>query len=182
MQYFISEKFLKNYGMITDNVDVTDFSPLVQNAAKAFIKPMIGSYFFNDLLTKYNNQTLSQDEINLVEIMKFAIAWRATAEAGVSLTYQLKNKGYQTQGGDNSEAVEDKVVWKMYDHYIQKAYVFEKELKDFLLKKKFTSLITENKMQHHVCACVCDVGSCCCIIIKIKFCLLSNLNKTNILS
>lgn len=156
-QFFVTEKFLKTYGMITDNVDAADFSPLVQNAAKAFIKPMIGSNFFNDLLTKYNNQTLSNDEVKVVEIMKFAIAWRATAEAGVSLTYQLKNKGYQTQSGDNSDAVEDKVVWKMYDHYIQKAYVFEKELKDFLLANKalypeFTSTLNnDSSIKHNDC-------------------------------
>lgn len=142
--------------MITDNVDSTEFSPLVQNAAKAFIKPMIGSYFFNDLLTKYNNQTLSTDEVKVVEIMKFAIAWRATAEAGVSLTYQLKNKGYQTQSGDNSEPVEDKVVWKMYDHYIQKAFVFEKELKDYLTENKslypaFESQLNNDSTIKHSC-------------------------------
>jgi hypothetical protein len=122
--------------MITDNVDANDFAPLVQNAAKAFIKPMIGTYFFNDLLEKYNTQTLSADEIRVVEIMQFSIAWRATAEAGVSLSYQLKNKGYQTQSGDNSEAVEDKVVWKMYDHYIQKSVIFDKELKTLLTDEK----------------------------------------------
>jgi hypothetical protein len=144
-QYFVTEKFLKTYGMITDNVDVTDFSPLIQNAAKAFIKPMIGSYFFNDLLTKYNNQTLTVDESKVVEIMQFSIAWRATAEAGVSLSYQLKNKGYQTQSGDNSEAVEDKVVWKMYDHYIQKSFVFEQELKNYLTlnKNSFPEFISD---------------------------------------
>jgi hypothetical protein len=136
MIYFVSEQWMKTNGMITDNVDVTDFSPLIQNAAKAFLRKQIGTYFFNDLLTKYNSQTLSADEEVVGGIMKYIIGWRATAEAGVSLTYQLKNKGYQTQSGDNSEAVEDKVVWKMYDHYIQKCYVFEADLKEYLKANK----------------------------------------------
>lgn len=136
MVYFVTERYLKLYGMITSNVDATDFTPLIQYASKAFIKKQIGSYFFEDLLTKYNNQTLSEDEVNLVEIMKYSIAWRATAEATISLSYQLKNKGIQIQKDDNSDAPEMKVVTFMYDQHIQKANYFQSELKTFLLANK----------------------------------------------
>lgn len=155
--WFCTEKFLKDYGMITANVDSTDFSPLTQLASKAFIKPLIGSYFFNDLLVKYNAQTLSNDEIRVVEIIKFAIAWRATAEAVVSLTYQLKNKGIQVQNGDSSEAVEDKVVWKLYDHYIQKAIYFQDELRDFLKDNKDLYPVYEDVLNNDSSI----KGSCC---------------------
>lgn len=136
MVYFLTERYLKLNGMITSNVDATDFTPLVQFCSKAFIKKQIGTYFFNDLLTKYNNQTLNADETTLVEIMQFAIAWRVTAEAGVSLSYQLKNKGYQRQRDDNSDSPEMKEITFLYDHYIQKALYFEIEIKDYLVKNK----------------------------------------------
>ena len=136
MIYFCTERYLKLYGMITSNVDASDFTPLIQFASKAFIKKQIGSYFFDDLLTKYNNQTLNADETELVEIMQFAIAWRATAEAVLSLTYQLKNKGLQKQNDDNSESVEKDETTFMYDNYIQKAQYFELELKQFLIDNK----------------------------------------------
>ena len=71
MQYFVTENWLKTNGVITANVDATDFSPLVQFAAKAFIKKQIGSYFFEDLLTKYNAQTLSLVEQSVVEKMQW---------------------------------------------------------------------------------------------------------------
>jgi hypothetical protein len=158
MVYFVTENWMKTNGMITDNVDVTDFSPLIQNAAKAFLRKQIGTYFFNDLFEKYNAQTLSTDEEEVVAIMKYIIGWRATAEACVSLSYQLKNKGLQTQSGDNSEAVEDKVVWKMYDHYIQKCYVFEKDLYDYLIDNKdlfpnFTSTLNKDSSIKTKCNC-----------------------------
>lgn len=136
MIHFVTEKFLKTYGVITDNVDVTDFSPLVKSASIAFIRPMLGTVFFNDLLAKYNDQTLSADEETLVAKMQFAISWRMMAEAGVTLTYQLKNKGYQTQSGENSDAVADDVVWKLYTHYNQKAFVFQDEIKTYLKENK----------------------------------------------
>lgn len=134
--YFITENFIKANGIITQNVDVKDFSPLIQFAAKAFVKKQIGSYFFDDLLTKYNNQTLSADETLLVEKMKYPILWRASAQAVITLTYQLKNKGLQKQDDDNSQAVELKEATFMYDNYIQQAILFEKELKDYLVANK----------------------------------------------
>jgi hypothetical protein len=136
MIYFVTERYLKLYGMITNNVDASDFTPLIQFASKAFVKKQIGSYFFDDLLAKYNAQTLSANEIELVDIMKFAIAWRATAEAVLSLSYQLKNKGIQRQRDDNSDAAEMNEITFMYDNYIQKAQYFEAEMKQFLIDNK----------------------------------------------
>jgi hypothetical protein len=136
MIYFCTENWLKTNGAITANVDATDFSPLVQFAAKAFIKKQIGSVFFEDLLTKYNAQTLSVAEQAVVEKMQWAIGWRASAQAVLTLTYQLKNKGLQKQSDDNSEAVELKEATFMYDQYIQQAGLFENELKEFLIANK----------------------------------------------
>lgn len=136
MIYFCTERYLKLYGMITSNVDASDFTPLIQFASKAFVKKQIGSYFFNDLLTKYNNQSLSENETELVEVMQFAIAWRATAEAALSLTYQLKNKGLQKQNDESSESVDKEEATFIYNQYIQKAIYFEAELKQFLIDNK----------------------------------------------
>lgn len=136
MIYFITENYLKTQTVLTDNVDVTDFAPLVQFAAKAFVKPAIGSYFFDDLLTKYNAKTLSADETLVVEKMQPAIAWRALAHSVITLTYQLKNKGIQKQNDDNAEAVELKEVTFLYDHYVQQAILFQTELKTYLNDNK----------------------------------------------
>ena len=134
--YFITEKYIKNQGIITSNVDVSDFTPLVQYSAKAFIKKQIGSYFFNDLLEKYNNQTLDIYETSLVEIIQYAILWRTCANASITLSYQLKNKGVMRQNGDNETSAEFEEVTFIYDHYIQQAIYFEAELKQFLIDNK----------------------------------------------
>lgn len=134
--FFITEKFIKNQGIITSNVDVTDFTPLVQYCAKAFIKKQIGSYFFDDLLVKYNNQTLSADETALVERMQYAILWRVCANATITLSYQLKNKGVMRQSGDNETSAEFKEVTFLYDHYISQSDYFQAELKTYILANK----------------------------------------------
>ncbi len=136
MTYFVSETFIKKNGIVTANVDVTDFAPLIQYSAKAFVKKQIGSVLFADLLAKYNAQTLSPGEITLVEKMQWAISWRACANAVITLSYQLKNKGIQKQNGENSDAADLKEITFVYDHYIQQAVYFESELKDFLITNK----------------------------------------------
>lgn len=134
--FFVTENFMKQNGVITNNVDATDYAPLIQFSAKAFVKPQVGSFLFKDLLTKYNAQTLSPEEELLVEKMQWAIAWRAMAQSVLTLTYQLKNKGLQKQSDENSESVELKEAQFMYDHYLQYAILFEAELKDFLILQK----------------------------------------------
>lgn len=158
MNYFISEAFIKTYVVIPDNVDVKTFAPLVQGAAYAYIKPMIGTYFFNDLLTKYNNQTLSTDELVVVEKIQFAILWRLCAKAGITATYQLTNKGYQTQNDDNSESVGLDVVTYMDATYIQEAIIFQNELKQFLIENYndypfFTDKLNKDSSVRGLCGC-----------------------------
>jgi hypothetical protein len=136
MIYFCSENYLKQIGIINDNVDATAFMPLVQFASAAFIKKQLGSIFYQDLLTKYNDQTLDANEIIIVEYIQPAVCWRAVANAGVSLTYGLFNKGYQKQTGEQSTNVDLKEVQFMYDHYIQQAFYFENELKTYLIANK----------------------------------------------
>ncbi len=136
MEYFIGEKFIKDYGTVHKNCDVKDIVPNVEYAAKAFIKRQLGTYFFDYLVTTYNAATLSVDEIALVDRIKWAVLWRAIAESSISLTYQLTNKGYQKQTGDNSEALELKEVQWMYNGYITKADYFQKELGDYLVANK----------------------------------------------
>ena len=146
--FFITEAFLKGNGIMNGNIDAAEYTGLIQGCAKSFIKKQIGSYFFNDLLSKYNAQTLSADEILLVEKMQFAIAWRLKSEAGTTLTYQLKNKGYQKQNDDNAESLELKEVTYLADSYLQKAILEELEIKEFLIANKDlypAFLSTENK-------------------------------------
>ena len=131
--YFVTQTFLQENAMFAENIDALGYTPLVQVAAKSFIKPILGTYFFDDLLVKYNNQTLNQNEEILVEKMQYSIGWRVAAEGVISLTYQLKNKGVQTQSGDNSVAPEDRVIWKLSDHYIQKAILHQNEIIDYLV-------------------------------------------------
>ena len=132
MIYFVTEQWLENNTPITSNVDATDVSIWLTVNAENWVRKIIGTYFFNDLLKKYNNQTLSADEITLVDMMKPAIAWRAASDAVYGLSYQLKNKGLTQQSGDYSEPSELNEVQFGMEHYAQKAANYEQVIYDYL--------------------------------------------------
>ena len=79
--YFVTENYLKVNTPITANVNITEVLPLVKGAADMWTQSTLGTYFYNDLLVKYNAQTLNPDEETLVALMQPSIAWRAAADA-----------------------------------------------------------------------------------------------------
>jgi hypothetical protein len=134
--YFVTENYLKVNTPITANVNITEVLPLVKGAADMWTQSTLGTYFYNDLLVKYNDQTLNPDEETLVALMQPSIAWRAAADAVIELSFQLKNKGIQTQSGDNSAAAESKMVQFMNRHYAQKAEFYEQKMWEYLVKNR----------------------------------------------
>ena len=136
MLYFITETYLKTNTPITANVDVTDVTPYIATQSALRVQPILGTTFYNHMLTAYNNQTLTPDEIDLVEFIQPVIAWRSAEDAVFGLTYQLKNKGLQTQNGDYSASVSRSEVAFGMEHYAQKASFFEQRLIRWLLANR----------------------------------------------
>ena len=136
MIYFVTENYLKVNTPITANVDVTDVFPYVKPASDMRVQAILGSYFYAYLLAAYNAQTLNGDETTLVEKIQPVVAWRAAEQAAFGLTYQLKNKGIQTQFGDYSNNVSQSETAFVMDHYGQMAAFYEKRLTNYLLENK----------------------------------------------
>lgn len=136
MIYFVTEAFLKANTPITANCDVTDIIPWVQIAADMEIRPILGTYFYDIILDKYNAQTLDANETTLVSFIKPAIAWRAAGLSVYGLVYQLKNKGLQKQSGDFSESVSEEEVKFGMSHYEQMSRFYSNQLIKWLKANK----------------------------------------------
>jgi hypothetical protein len=136
MTYFITENYLKVNTPITKNVDSTDIAPYIKPASDMRVQSILGSYFYEYLLTEYNAQNLSTDEETLVEKIQPVVAWRAAEQAAFGLSYQLKNKGIQVQFGDYSTNVSQSEIAFIMDHYGQMAAFYEKRLINYLLEYK----------------------------------------------
>jgi hypothetical protein len=161
MLYFITENYLKTNTPITANVDVTDVTPYIATQSALRIQPILGTTFYNHLLAAYNAQTLTNDEITLVEFIQPVIAWRSAEDAVFGLSYQLKNKGLQTQNGDYSASVSRGEVAFGMEHYAQKASFFEQRLIRWLLANKnlfpifISALNTDTDLRPMFATCQC---------------------------
>lgn len=147
--YFVTENYLKVNTSTQANIDFKNVLPLVKSAADMWTQHTLGTYFYEYLLAKYNAATLNANETILVSKMQPAIAWRACADADIELGYQQKNKGPQTQSGDNSNSPPDKMIQFMNRHHSQKAEFYEQIMWDYLVKNKalfpeFTSTLNHN--------------------------------------
>lgn len=136
MIYFVTENYLVTNTPITSNVDVDDYTPFIKTQSDQIIQPILGTYFYNDILTKYNAQTLSNDEETLVEYIQPCIAWYAAKDAAFGLSYQLKNKGVQQQFGDYSTQVTQSEVSFVMEHYEQKGAFYSRRLRNWLVDNK----------------------------------------------
>ena len=102
MIYFVTENWLKTKIPLTANIDMVKVLPYVESQADMRIQPILGTYFYNYLLGKYNAQTLTPDETTLVKKIQYAIGWRAVENCILGISFELKNKGIQQQSGDYS--------------------------------------------------------------------------------
>jgi len=162
--YFVTENYVKTNSPLQSNVDWKQIIPLVKSAATGWIQPTIGTYFFNDLLTKYNAQTLSANETTLVAYIQDVILWYVTADAMLELSFQLKNKGVQSQSGDNSTYSELKAIQFMYDKYKDKAENYMNIMSLWLIENKdlfpnFTNVLNKDATLYHKSKYDKDTGS-----------------------
>jgi hypothetical protein len=136
MIYFVTKQDLEDNLPISGNADVNDYYFNVKTSADMFTRSILGTYFYNDLLVKYNAQTMNGDELNLLSYIQMAIAWRTASESVITLSYQLKNKGIQTQSGDFSSNAEYKDLMFLVHHYSDKASFYDNRLFTYLVDNK----------------------------------------------
>lgn len=136
MIYFVTENYIKEHTAITANCDVKDIMPFIATNSDMWAQSVLGSYFYEYLLTKYNAQTLSAAEEILVAKIQPLVAWRAASDAVFALSRKLKNKGIQRQDGEYSSSVELNELSFAMRHYSQKAEFYTERLRNFLKENK----------------------------------------------
>lgn len=132
MIYFVTEKFLKDITPISANVDANDLAPYVPMSVKTYIQPILGYNFTNDLLAKYNAGTLSTEEEELVEFVKYMTAFYTAYDALPTLTFRISNKGVNSQFGDYSSSEGVPTVEYLRNELLKFAKKYENDFRAFL--------------------------------------------------
>ena len=100
---FIDEQTLKDYSIISDNVDFKQLRPEIITVQDLYIQDIVGSGIYNELKTQIqantvtaNNQTLLNDYIQP------CLMWRVMAESPLALSFKYANKGVVNKTGESS--------------------------------------------------------------------------------
>ncbi len=99
---FISQEFLKSYAPMSGNVDIALVFPHVEAYQSLYIQDVLGTSLYIDLQNKVVANTLSNIEIQLLDLCRQAIAWGALAKALPWINIQVRNKGLEKQTSDNA--------------------------------------------------------------------------------
>lgn len=135
--YFTTTAWLRANTNIGNSVDENVITPLVKTGADMFCRSILGTYFYNYLLTAYNAQTLSNDEATLVsDYIKPCVGWRVAADVAANSSLLLRNKGVQTQSGDFSNSADFSAMAFLQRTNLEKAEFYDNRLFTYLVKNK----------------------------------------------
>ena len=130
--FLISEQYLKSLTPISSSIDVTMLTPHIESAQIIWQREILGRVLYDDIILKFSGQTLSSDEIELVEYMKPAIAYRTVYEALPFLSIQIKPKGAVRLRGEFEDQASLNEVKYLRDNFEKKAQYYEERVVEYL--------------------------------------------------
>lgn len=129
---FTSEDYIKTYTPISELVDWSDIEPTVHLTQDSFIQDVLGSNFYTYLQIAYSGQSLNTNEIELMNKIKPALAYRVAEQTLPFINYQIKNKGVVSQTGDYMAAVDLETFRYLRGELKNKAEFYTKRLSNYL--------------------------------------------------
>lgn len=127
MILLISEEYLKANAIASEAIDYRVYKPHIIACQDLYLDELLGVTFKDNLLTGYQNQTLTPYEQQLVVYLKQMLIRRVEAAVTDFLTYRLRSKGVQTSSsGDSNSATDTQVQYseKLLNEYADKYYKY----------------------------------------------------------
>lgn len=131
---FVSETYLKTFSPIAGNVDIQMIYPHIISYQDLSIKPILGSKLYEGLQTRIDNETLTSDDRDLLDICRQVIVWGTVEMMIPFLAVQLRNKGVVENTGDTTQNADiDKLKW-LQDSAKSNCEFYKKRLDEYLCK------------------------------------------------
>ena len=102
MILIVSPAFVKENTILNYNVDDGYLKPLIDSIQNTFVRPILGSALFDEILTQIRDNSVSVlNETLIKEYLRDALKWEVCHKYTRIGTYKLNNKGAGTHSGDN---------------------------------------------------------------------------------
>jgi hypothetical protein len=142
----ITENYVKSNSPVTDLVQFKDLSSHIDTAQFLYLRVQLGSEFYEHICNAYANQTLTNDEITLVQdYIQPAVMWRSLAQALPFMQYNLRAKGLMINSDDAASAASMDDLKFILNEVKNRAEAAEEYLRVYLCK--FASLYPAYKNQ-----------------------------------
>lgn len=100
----VTESYLKSITPMSLNVDMKDLTPHIIPAQDLYVQPLLGTNLYNQILDVFVSGGTAE-ELTLLDLVK-PIAANYTLDLAIPfLTWQIRNKGPQSQFGDYSNSI-----------------------------------------------------------------------------
>ena len=137
--YMIDEQWVKDNSPIDDNVDTKLLRNAMRTAQDIYIRDLIGSGIYDEVLTQINASTLSANNTTLItNYIAPCLLHYIIVEASVPMTFKFMNKSISTRNSDNSNPVDLDQLTKLATHYKDKAEYYGNRLTAYLLENSST--------------------------------------------
>ena len=131
--FFISENQIKDYTAIDANVEVEEIRPFVIQAQDTKLQSVLGTDFFVELMTKIDNDTLSDKEKELIKYyIQPLLANYIVYLALPTMTYKLFNKSVLQPSAEEATNIGLDVVKYLRDAYLNTSKFYTDRLVDYL--------------------------------------------------
>lgn len=135
--YFISENYLKENTPIDDNVDIKLLKTAMRESQDIYIRDIIGSGIYNELITQINASTLTVLNTTLLnEYIKPCQKYYVLYETAPMLSFQIVNKGIQTRNSEHSNPADISVVTQLASTWKDKGEYYANRLRDYLQQNR----------------------------------------------
>ena len=128
----ITEAYFRSIVTFNTNVDAQDISTNIPMAMDMFLEPILGSSYYDYIQTVYSAQTLTANETVLMNYIKPLLAWKTAVLTLPFLSFNIKNKGIQTQKGDFSDSVEKETMFYIKKELNDRAEWYHARLEKYL--------------------------------------------------
>lgn len=131
----ISEKTLKENGVINNNVDNMYIFPAIQYAQDAGLQPIIGTKLYNRLMNMVADGSITGEtdyKLLLDDYVTPYLLNKVTAEIQIPLSYKFRNQGVVQSTGENTYTPSLRDIQFVVQNYENKANFYSNRLSDYL--------------------------------------------------
>ena len=129
---FITQNYFNENLAYYGNIETKIFSISCKKGEDKVIEELLGEKLYNDLLSKIETQTLSNDEIDLVNKLKPVSLYATAIEALPMINYKITNKGIQVEKGDFTDSGDSKMFSLILQGFKSDMEYYKKRVFNFL--------------------------------------------------